>query len=1303
MTDIFQQIGIEQPKDIFATENIQPPTAQEQNINALNQKPVSDMPEQVQTAVNENTDKYEKVAKTLFTDDEISQMKAKGKIGFREATDFLTYQDVLPGGGVYKAADALTIYNAGEKIKKGEPTTVYEDETLNKFVRKQVEMNLRGLSWGGGITYYGSQMPAFMTEFAATGGVGKLAQVGATRAAENLVEKGVVTKLTGIGANVAARTSVMPSMYLQKYGERRVNDFMSVTDKGDLLFKESQESPAISALKAFGHTSIEVGSEMSGAAIGKYVVEPVAGLAGRYLRTPINQAINNIPVSVRQGLYDAYLKIKPNASVTQVFSAAGWNGMLEELGEERVADVLHATLSLSTDKNYTFDDYLDEITPSKDQLMLEAGLIGIMGGVHSSANIAANILNEHLGDPQKSRETVSNMSATELDNFVNNHLKLVPSEGIAHPSGDPVTNSQLDTVEKNTPQQVNDKESTFNRFYRDVVNRLQPIEDMTKGAQAKGAEIQNANNPFLLSRTYSGIIGNIRHNLVYGTTSLNEQTGRVEATGKGLKSILDDFDNNAARIEKDRDTRTQDFEDYLIANRYLNDLKQRDDVQVTEEQTAKSISDMSRLAEKYGEEFNWFHTHAVELYEYQKRVLHQLVESGVMSQDKFDQIFEKNKNYVPFQRVLDEEENNYGVSSKGKFTDAFLGNVVKGIKGSEKEIKNTAQSIISNTARTIQLSYRNRVARAVADLADVMPEYVQRENTPMKKVIVKDPNGGPDIETYRPSGQVPEGTITVFRNGKKEFYRVSKPLLNAMNNLSPHVMNATVRMITAPFRLSAQVLRTGATIIPEFWVRNVIRDQQTAFLQSPIRSTPIDTVRGLVAVIGHNELYKDWMRNGGSFNSYMELDDKGLETASKELLRPGGRLSRYLGNPLNILSDISGALEKSTRVGVYAKAQRLGIDGLEAALMSREATLDFARGGTAAQAINQYVPFFNAGIQATDKLIRTFKENPKAATFWATATITVPSVLLTGYYLYGAPDDERREYLDIPQWQKDLFWVFKVDGQWRRIPKPFSFGYLFGSVPERFMNWAYQGDKPEVKHFWSELVQGIGGAFSPVYDASALMNPIVKVAIEATTNYNFFTGRSIYPEWMKNLEPEKRETLYTSETAREIGKLFGVSPAIVDNTLRGQLGGSSTYVTNAGDTILNAVKRWNGEDVPEKPVTQADMALVKAFTVREPVGYASNTVSNFFDNWETASQVYTTSKSLEGEEKQKFIEENQDTLDTYGLLKNAHDEISKLGKLSRRVYQDKTMSADDKVQQLSEYGKKMVDVAKGANTAILKK
>lgn len=1540
MVDIFKKEGIKyepeqdaEPqsksgaKDIFAAEGISVPSITERNTDALSAGINIDAPEGedqqfVAKAIKEDVNGMEQIAKTRFTPEQIEGFK-NNPIGFLDSFKYLRKQDVIPLGGVKTAYDLFDVNSIAKKMEKGEPLSEGETEKINGFIDREVEMSLRGFSIGGGIAYGASQLPAFMIEFLASGGVGKIGQTAAVKTAEKVVSKAVVTKAIGVTANVVARTAVMPSLYAPRYAERRLNNFAAVTDKGEMILAHGDESPAKSALLAFGYSSAEVASEMSGAAIGKYVLDPVKGI----LKTPLIAGVNRLPAGVREAIYTAYKKVNPNAQVSKVFTAAGWNGMVEELGEERVNDIMKATLGLAgNDKqaaksgDYSFDDYLKNITPSSDQLLVEAGIVSIAGGAKTSADITFNLLKNKGVAPAKASQMVDNMSANEQEQFVKENLvepvsgfvptvtpevqeKPVPvqnekmqdiavgtpaaevseQEAIAdgaHPSpvlleGE-VSQAQINAVEQADPPKIIDEESTANKFIREWINELDPIQKLPEMARQRGMSVSEINDTKLLSATYSGILGQIRQNLQVNTFA-KDANGNNVITGKALKSTLDDFDNMFMATEGRRSAREQDFSDYLVAQRYMEDLDPREDVEVTEEQKAKSVSDLARLGQKYGDNFRFFEVFAQEVYDFQRRILKNLVDSGVMSQESYDEIISKNKNYVPFQRVLDEETFAGVVSQSAVFSNANANRIIKRISGSDKEVKNVFHSIIKNTARIVDMSARNQVAQSIANLESVLPEYIQRVETPMvkkgtakvkvtydkrlrekleqtiklfgeefqqkktlnkkgqrgyirgdyspseklvrlrlgssdavlthevghmldfrlglKNKLLSDPEikkqlvklaeqrlsaqtetiqkgqsinfeetatfsesqkhidyvksdreilanmfdayvNAPDllkkiapkakkafediidsteelkfIKQIKPSLErseeeveqdvwgaadyAPPNTITVRRNGVKEYYRVAKPILQAMESMNPAKLNVIEKIFTA----SASLLRSGATLVPEFWVRNVLRDQQTALLQSGVKYRPTDFVKGLFAVVSKNDLYNEWERSGGSFNSYMELNDDGLEKAYEELFRPQGRLMRYLKNPINLAADISGALEQATRIGVFSRAQEEGQSDIQSALTSRDATLDFSRHGSEGKRINRWVPFFNAGLQGTNKLIRTFKSNPAAATFWGVATITLPSILITGYYLYGAPDDERKEYLEIPEWQRDMFWIVKVGGEWKRYPKPFTYGYIFGSMPERMMMWMYQGNKPEGQAAWKDIVMGLGGAFSPVYDASSLIPPIAKVAIEDVANYNFFTGRNIYPEWMEKLDPEMQSSKYTSETAKFLGEKLGVSPAKIENTLRGQLAGASDYVTGAGDLILDKVKEWNGEKNVDKPITPSDIAVLKAFAVRRPAGYRSQSAKFFFENYDEVQKKHNSLKKLEGSEKKEYEEKNRKVLSQYSFLSSTFKEMKGLQKQVDAIYDNRSMSSEDKVKRINDLEDRITEIARRANTS----
>ena len=432
----------------------------------------------------------------------------------------------------------------------------------------------------------------------------------------------------------------------------------------------------------------------------------------------------------------------------------------------------------------------------------------------------------------------------------------------------------------------------------------------------------------------------------------------------------------------------------------------------------------------------------------------------------------------------------------------------------------------------------------------------------------------------------------------------------------------------------------------------------------------------------------------------MELSDNGVARAMQELMTNDGKITRYLKNPLRLPEDISLTFEQAVRIGTFAAAKRKGMSDTKAAYESRDATLDFARGGSASKALNRYVPFFNAGMQGADKLYRSMRDNPKATTMYAVATITMPSVILSGYYLYGAPEDEREEYSEIPQWQKDMFWIFKVDDEWKRYPKPFSLGYLFGSIPERFMAWGQSKGIKDVEDFWLQLVKGVVGSISPIYDPSAAIPPLVKVTIENISNYNFFQGRNIYPAWMDDLPPEERKSRYTSRTAEEIGEILGVSPAKVDNTMRGLLAGSSKYVTDAGDYLLDEVDKFNGKEIPAKPTSIMDVPLIRAFAMRPPTGSVAESTGVFYDSAKLIRQAGNKLDDLRGEERAAYREENIALIRSKKVFNAATKNISRLNKRRGLIYENLGMTGDEKRDDLKVLDDLIREQAKRANSVL---
>ena len=1240
-------------------------------------------------------------------------------IDIGEVGDFLDWSQVLPGGGIVQGAEAVGLLRISDRIREGQDVSEADKQYLDKWLDKAIEMEVRGMTFGGKFRYYGEQIPAFMTEFAATGGVGKSVQTAAVKTTQELVKNRVLAQVAGATARVATQSAMlMPVQGYKAYGNIRIAQGLEVSETGQLIFREAKESPAISALKAYGYVSSEVAAELTGLAVASKLSKSVRFQKGKAaLTNGAITSINKLPANLKNNLYKAYKLIKPNARMSEVFTRAGWNGMLMELGEERVADILRESVDLALTEGYTMADVLNGITPDAEQLLLESGLIMAVGGTKAGASVVANLLISKGMSPQDAKKSVDQLTSLEQDAIVDDQLTIDDTpladegvevtvgqaieesiENIDNPAPDLISSAQQDQLSAGKqPDTIAADKSIFNEEYYKWIDDLGALVDVSKEAAKRGKDNILEDSV----RLYSGVTGMALSFLNNGTTVLNEQ-GELVETGKGLKPILDDFDFNAMRIEPNQKKRKKDLIDYLIARRYTLDLKDREDVEITEKQKEKSIKDLARINEKYGEDIVLLDTSAQEIYDYQDRMLQMLVSFGVMSKAKYDTIKAENPNYIPFQRVMDEE---YGetaglqglqIKASSTFAGKKLGQVIKKIQGSDKAIADPIESIIRNTFRIIDISYQNRVANQLVALKDVMPEYISTYKPEIG--MAKDKETGVQVPYLR--DKQPEGVITVLVKGEKKYYKVHPSLVQAMTSMGPQEITGLGWLLSIP----ASILRTGATITPEFMARNFIRDVHGSYILSEARPNVIDVVKGLTARIGKNDLYERWRASGASFNSYMNMSDEGIKNAYAEMFKNEGKLKRYLKNPLNLPQDIGSLVEQSVRIGVYNAAKRKGMTDAQGAMEARDASIDFARGGRASKEINRYIPFFNAGVQSQNKFIRAIRKNPKAMIMYASATITIPQIILTGYYLHIAPEEEKKEYLEIPEWQRDMFWVFKVGDTWARVPKPFTVGFIFGSTVERAMIWADSEGETGFADMAKDLIRGIVTSVSPVYDPSAVLPGPIKTTVEQITNYNFFQGRRIYPEYMDKLPPEERKTAGTSLTAQELGKVFNYSPAKIDNIIRGTLATSGPYITDAGDILLQKVKEWNGEEFPEDPTSPVDLPLVRAFTMRYPTGGMSNSVQQFYDTQELAEQTKNGLRIFREEGKyerlEEYREENAALIFVTPIIKSQGKIIKKLNKLRKRVYKDLEMSGKEKEEALRTYDDQILNAARIANNAL---
>jgi len=834
----------------------------------------------------------------------------------------------------------------------------------------------------------------------------------------------------------------------------------------------------------------------------------------------------------------------------------------------------------------------------------------------------------------------------------------------------------------------------FGKLYTMLIDELYPLKKYTDIARQQGLEVKTEEDPFILADLHRGWHGKADSFLRHKTFDAN-----FKWSGEPLTAILQPVVNKDA---------LKDFDTYLVAKQAIFRLEQDKKVGIDHKDATEALKELE-------EEHPEFKDLSQRLYDYQDRLLQYARDSGLIGQKTYEN-FSVNLSYVPLHRVI-ERLGARGVLGKGY---ANLPSVYKRFKGSEREIIPPTESIVKNTYVIIDAIERNRIAQAMTRLSKLHPELgraVEKIPGDIAKVatlseqeianIVKEqgfelaPKDVEDlINVFRPSMFLPKGNIIkVVEDGKPTYYEVDPDIYRSLTMMDREQMNIMIRVLAYP----ARMLRIGAvSLSPEFLVRNPARDAFTAFVYSKAGFIPgLDTMRGLFSTVTRDETYWKWKISGAEHSMLTSLDREYLREDVKTLMNDRiAKVKNVVKHPIKSAQILAELGEEATRIGEF----KLVMEGgkrwwmlaervpeiepergkiLRAGQAARDVTLDFARLGTKTRAVNQIIAFWNANVQDLDKIRRSFQDNPIRTLWKILLGITVPSVALWAVN----KDDERVQ--ELPQWQRDLFWIVPTKKRLWRIPKPFTLGIIFGSGAERMLDYIYDQDPEGIKQLGRNVLRGINPGVLP----TAFLP-----AIEAATNYSFFLERPVVSEALKQKIPELQYSPYTTETAKMIGDALDVSPQKVEYFLRGYTGGFGKLAMETSDAIIRSI---SDTEEPKRPTTLADVPLIRGFVAREPWG-SSESISRFYTLYEKAEMGTAAIKQMVEERRREKALEYRDKYPEFryvNMLRKVAKELSELRK-KRNAVLESDIDTDRKLQAIEEIEKRMTRIARRAVEAM---
>jgi len=901
----------------------------------------------------------------------------------------------------------------------------------------------------------------------------------------------------------------------------------------------------------------------------------------------------------------------------------------------------------------------------------------------------AEFIRLYVTDPDSATKLLPELSKY-FDNFISNYPEVEEVLLNARKDYDrwlklPATARILSHISP-TPEKAT--MPSIQRLYSLAIDELYPLKKYVDIVKKKKIKVFEQDDPFILATAHRGWHGKADAFLRYKTFDTN-----FNWTGSPLSDIYRPIGEAKALDE---------FDAFLVARRTL-ELKRRGI------KTGIRPDDARRTLIELRRKYPFFREKAKELYDYQNKLLKYARDSELISPETYFKMRGLNKYYAPFYRVM-EIAGRKGLLGKGVVN---LPNIFKQIRGSEREIIRPSESIVKNTYTIIDAAERNQIGLALVKLAQRYPKDLGRhvEKLPptmariaevsikeLAKELEREGIEIPDdmakevVNIFRPSIFKPaRNIITVMQKGKRTFYQVDPDIYDALTSTDRESMNILLKLLSYP----ARWLRLGAVALsPEFVVRNPVRDAFTAFCYSKGGFIPgLDTLRGLWSVVKHDELYWKWKISGAEHSMLVSLDREYLQKNIRDLIATWSKkLKNVVKHPLENARILAELGEEATRIGEY----RLVLGGgkrwflmaektpkdlllkskmLKAGISARQVTLDFSRLGAKTRAVNSIIAFWNANVQDLDKIARGFKDKPIRSLFKVLAGITLPSVLLW----FANKDDER--YKEIPQWQKDIFWIIPTEKTIWRIPKPFTLGLLFGTVPERILERTYNENPEAFKDLWDSISRGINPGVIP----TAFLAPL-----ETITNYSFFLDRPVVSSGLKRLLPEMQHSIYTTEISKIIGKGLKVSPSKIDYFVRGYFGALGRYGLETVDQILKGTGIVSPPKGPKS--TLADVPLVRGFVVREPVGSASQALNEFYELYEKSLQAEATIKELKKQKNDPLAEKYKIAHPGYRFATGFRGIGAYLSAMRRkriRIWESKILSPEEKSKQILEVETKM--------------
>ena len=690
-----------------------------------------------------------------------------------------------------------------------------------------------------------------------------------------------------------------------------------------------------------------------------------------------------------------------------------------------------------------------------------------------------------------------------------------------------------------------------------------------KLVQQKGANVTETNNPYEAEIRYWGRIG----------TRLEDAVSKVTAIDK---DILD----TSKKIGASDKSLAHDVNQYLHA-KHAPDYNAKHGEKaagMTDAEAAQIISDTDSSA------------HVSEIKRIAKQVkdmsdqtLDVLLEGGVIDQTLYDKLRAMYPEHVPLNRVMEGQDIVDVLINKGFNVQ---GSGLKRAKGSERQVAD----IVTNAAANLDAA----LSRAEKNIVDNHTLRFARDNNYFNglfeeikpKAIGKDFNDNIILQKINDPNVLP-----LRENGKQVYLKINDPkLASALRGINRHKVEGWIKGAAVFTRFYAGLM---TRFNPEFSVPNKIRDLQemAVYLASKkevsgkavfktVAKDPSSMKDIVEYVMGKDtpgaKLYHQMKMDGGttgglglSTKQQLQLDIAKIQKINRSNPRKAAKAIIEAVDTWNTI------FENSTRLSVYREALAEGVSRNKAAVLAKEASINFNKMGKGSPVSNALWMFSNASVQGSAKMLRAMR-NPKVAA--GVLAILGGSLAVVSDW-NDKVDPKWRD--KVNKWDK-LNGVNVVipttDGSIKYVTVPISWGLKPIKVAFDQIDNITSGQSSDVTDAVSSIFAAIVEGYNPSggTDAISAITPsILDVPVDIGRNKSW-TGGKIKPDW-NNAAPESIK-YFDSLKDKLSGRLFikgtkalgeygiEVSPADLNYAFEQYIGGTGRFAGKSLNTLIGMME-----------------------------------------------------------------------------------------------------------------------------------